>query len=177
MPHLGPGEDAVTVSSFRIQASLDSEVVNHVRSDAGQTATVDVYGLTITLQLHVIVYTPEGVGDKLKAHEDGHRKIAEQIYQERAIPAAKAAGALLDGKRLTGDGPDWRKAGTNAVTPALQQMAQEYLAHTANISDEVNNTYDALTAHGSNDKPEAQAIKEAFQRYIENHPTTRPAVN
>jgi hypothetical protein len=175
MPRLNPREVAVTISTFRIQAAVDYELADRKPNPGGWTSTVDVHGLTITLQLHVVIYTPQGVSDKLKAHEEGHRKIAEQIYQERAIPAARAAGALLDGKHLSGDGPDWKTAAANAVNPLVAEMGRIYLQRTTDVSDEVNNDYDDLTAHGVNDKPEAEAIKQAFDRYILDHPTTRPA--
>jgi hypothetical protein len=174
MPHLNPGESAITSYNFRILPRADYEVADRKQTADGWTASVDVHGVVMTLQLHVVVYTPIGASDKLKAHEEGHRKISEQVYQERAISAARTAGALLDGKTLTGQGPDWKKAAGNAVIPPAEVMAKDYLKHTADIAEEVNDIYDELTQHGTNDKPEAEAIKEAFAKSIANHPTTRP---
>jgi hypothetical protein len=177
MPHLAPGEDAATAFSFRIQAGANSDVLDRKKTDAGWSATVAVHGVTIAIQLHVVIWTPKGVGDKLKAHEEGHRKIAEKVYMDRAILEAKAAGAVIDGKRMSGDGPNWKTAAGNAIDGAINDVGKKYLQHTAAVATEVGDIYDALTQHGTNDKPEADAIREAFEKYEANHPATRPAKN
>ena len=165
MPHLNSGESAVTASSFRIQAGSDYEPLTRKKGDDGWTSEILIHGLTIRLQLKVTIWVPQGVSDKLKAHEEGHRKIAEQIYKERALIEAKTAGAIADGKRFTGQGPNWKAAAGNAVDPVMNDVGKAYLQHTADMADEVNNTYDDLTRHGANDKPEDEAIKEAFEKY------------
>jgi hypothetical protein len=121
MPHLNPGEDAVTATSFRIQAGANYEPVTRKKGDDGWTTVIAVHGITITLQLHVTIWVPQGVSEKLKAHEEGHRKISEQVYKDRSLVEAKAAGAIADGKQFTGQGTNWKDAAGNAINPAHQR--------------------------------------------------------
>jgi hypothetical protein len=175
MPHLDSAESAVTTSDFRIQAKADYELVSRKASDTGVTSLVSMHGVTISTQLHVVVYVPIGASEKLKAHEEGHRKLAEKIYMDYALGAARAAGAQVDGRRFSGDGPDWTTAAQNAVSQPIRDMGDRYLEMTSKRSSIVNDAYDVLTAHGVNAKPEEVAMAEALAQYEKDHPTTQPA--
>ncbi|HET6249757.1 MAG TPA: hypothetical protein VFE47_18855 [Tepidisphaeraceae bacterium] len=175
MPHLTGEEAAATTSVFRVQVGGDYEPISRKKGDDGWTTLIAVHGLTITLRLQVTIWVPQGVTEKLKAHEEGHRRISEMVYQDRAIKEAKAAGAMADGKRFSGEGKDWKTAAANAVNPVLDKLGKAYLHNTADVENEINNIYDELTRHGSNDKPEDEAIKEAFARYEKEHATTQPS--
>ncbi|HWE02468.1 MAG TPA: hypothetical protein VG326_08650 [Tepidisphaeraceae bacterium] len=175
MPHLNPGEAAVTSSEFHIQAKSEYEVVSRNPGADGVTAVVSVHGITISTQLRVIVYVPVGAGEKLKAHEEGHLKLAEKIYDDYAIVAARAAAAQVDAHRFTGEGPDWQAAAQNAVAQPIRDMGQRYMDMTSKRSSDINDTYDLFTAHGANDKPVDVAMAEALAKYEKDHPTTRPA--
>jgi hypothetical protein len=175
MPHLEPGEAAVTASMFRCQAKGTYQIVSRKSSDAGTTAVVYVSAIAYTLTLDIIIWTPEGCGEKLKAHEDGHRKLAEEIYNERATQAARTVGAAFDQHRLTGEGADLNAAMSAAINPPMTDLGANYMKLTADISNEINKTYDEITAHGLNPIAEDDAIHQAFSRYEHDHPTTRPA--
>ena len=164
MPHLAPGEDAATATVFRVQAGSNYEPITRKKGDDGWTTVVQVHGLTITLQLHVTIWVAQGVTEKLKAHEEGHRIISEKVYQDSALVEARAAGAAtMDGKRFTGEGPNWKAAAANAIDPVINEVGKAYLQHTADVADEISNIYDDLTQHGSNDKAEDEAIKEGLR--------------
>jgi hypothetical protein len=173
MPHLQPGEAAMTVSMFRCQTRATYEVVSRKPSDAGSKAVIDVTGVAFTLTLQIVIWLPEGASEKLKAHEEGHRKIAEKIYAERATQAARTAAKPIDGHRLAGQGADPRAAVNNAINPALTAAGDNYMKLTADISDQINNTYDQITEHGLAPIQEDEAIHQAFDRYEHGHPTTR----
>jgi hypothetical protein len=173
MPHLDPGEDAVTVASFRCLDNAEYELFDHKRTDDGIAAIVDVRNVTFTLQLHVVVWLPPGVSAKLKAHEEGHRKIAEMIYKDRALTAAKAAGAIIDGKRFTATAADLKTAVAKAINAAMQDAGQDYLKRTTNVADAINNAYDQITGHGLKKIGEDDAIREAFAQ-VDATSNTRP---
>ncbi|HZK80496.1 MAG TPA: hypothetical protein VFC46_05495 [Humisphaera sp.] len=174
MPHLDSAEAAVTTSEFHIKAKADYEVVSKRATDSGASALISVHGITISTQLHVVVYVPIGASDKLKAHEEGHRKLAEKIYLDYALVAARSAGAQVDGRRFSGEGPDWTTAAQNAVNAPVRAMGDRYMELTSKRSSIVNDAYDTLTAHGVNAKPEEVAMAEALAQYEKDHPTTKP---
>jgi hypothetical protein len=93
MPHLDPGEAAVTETIFNCAVkSFTKDTAHRAMGQVCQSAA-KVDALEITLTLHVIVWLPNDAPQKLIAHEEGHRRIAEQIYKERADDAARAAAA------------------------------------------------------------------------------------
>ena len=173
MPHLTPPEAAVTVCGFGFSADPRYDIVSRERgADGNWTAAIVGNGAIVYVRLSVVIRTPKGVSAKLKAHEEGHRKLDEMIYKKLAEDAALAAGAEMDGHRFTGEGPTAARAVANAVRNMFQQAGQVYLAQTAAVNNEINATYDAITQHGSNDVSEAEAIKQALERYAHDHPAS-----
>jgi hypothetical protein len=171
MPKLNPAEIAVTVCGFGFTADPHYEIVGRQRgADGTWTAEIVGTGVIVYVRLSVVIWTPKGVTAKLKAHEEGHRKLDEMMYKKLAEPAAKAAGAEMDGHRFTGQGATANKAVTNAVQNMFQQAGQGYMKHTSAVNEEINLTYDAITRHGTNDIPEAEAMKQALERYEHDHP-------
>jgi hypothetical protein len=176
MPHLTPPETAVTVSRFDFHATPDWDVVSRTRgSDGNWTAVIVVNGVSIYPKLKIVVWTPKGVSKKLKAHEDGHRKLNELIFRQRAAEAARAAGAVMDGHQATGEGSTGAKAAASALQAIFQQAGDRYVAGTQAVSVEVNDIYDELTLHGTNDVPEEQAMTQALEIYNKKHAATQPA--
>jgi hypothetical protein len=174
MPHLEPNVAAVTVSDFHLKAKADYEVVSSKPGPDGVTSIISVHGVTISTQLHVVIWAPTNASDKLKAHEEGHRKLHEKIYTDLALAAARTAGKLVDGKRFTGDGPDWKTAAQNAVNKPVNDMYERYIEMTSKRSSDINDAYDAITGHGLNPISEDAAMAQALAQYEKDHPTTQP---
>lgn len=178
MPHLTHGEEAVTVCGFEFSAEPQYEVASRQRgADGNWTVEIAVNGVGVYVRQSIVIWTPKGVSAKLKAHEEGHRKLDEMTYKKLAENAARAAGADMDGHRFTGEGATVAAATNDAVQRMFKQAGADYLAQTATVNNEINDTYDSITRHGTNDVPEAEAIKQAIERYDHNHPTTRPATD
>lgn len=176
MPRLNPPEAAVTVCEFGLKFDPRGDVVSRERGpDGSWSVVIAVSAVSIYPRQNVVIWTPKGVSDKLKAHEEGHRKLDEMMYKKLAENGARAAGAEIDGHRFTGLGSTVARATADARQNMIQQLWRVYLAQTAAVNDEINNTYDAITQHGTNDIPEAQAIKQALERYDQDHAATRPA--
>jgi hypothetical protein len=173
LPHLAPPEVAVTVCGFGFSAQPTYEVVSRQRgADGNWTAVVAINGVAIYVRLSVVVWTPKGVSNKVKAHEEGHRKLDEMMYKKLAENAARAAGAAMDGQRFSGLGPTAEKAVANAIQAMFQQAGHDYLARTAAVNEEINVDYDAITQHGTNDVPESEAMTRAVTQYEHEHPET-----
>lgn len=169
MPRLELNEAAVTTSRFDCAAGVKYDLVDQHQKNNQTAATVKVTQVTMTLELHVVIWLPVGASAKLAAHEDGHRQITQAIYAKRAEASAREAAAVIDGKRLSGTGDSWKEAARGAVNPSIQRIGQRYIDLTAGMSGEVNATYDALTRHGTNELEEAKAIDQAFDRYAADH--------
>ena len=169
MPHLDPGEAAVTETIFNCAVkSFTKDTAHHA---VGQTcqSVAKVDALEITLSLHVIVWLPNGAPQKLIAHEEGHRRIAEQIYKERADAAARAAAAKVNDHEFHGAGGDFDQSDhalESALRDAQNHLCDAYLAQTGGVASRVGDLYDQITNHGTRYRPaEDQAITEAFDRY------------
>lgn len=165
MPKLAPPEAAVTVCSFGFSAEPSYDVVRRQReADGTFTAVISVNDVAVYVRLNIIIWTPKDASEKLKAHEEGHRKLDEMMYQKLAEDAARAAGAEMDGHQFTGHGKSEGRAVSDAVTSMFQQAGHDYLAQSSAINDQVNQAYDAITEHGSNDISVEQAIRQALER-------------
>lgn len=187
MPGLGKNEAALCASDFAVAGQVTYAPAVRNRVGVGKyTATIRVSDVTMELSLAITVWMPEGEHPKLKAHEDGHRIIAERIYAEVADRAAREAGEMLSGKSFTGEGASAReaeKAATDAMTAAHNAMVRAYLADTSQAAQKIQVEYDRLTVHGLNELDEQEAIRKAWATFPPRlwtppatQPVTRPAV-
>lgn len=161
----------MTACSSGFSAEPRYDVISRQRGPGGNwTATIACTGVSVYVRLTLIIWTPKGVSAKLKAHEEGHRKLDELMYKKLAEPAARAAGEEMDGHQFTGQGATAAKADADAVRSMFQQAGRDYLAQASAPNDKVNEIYDQITRHGSNDVPEADAIKQALEQFERDHP-------
>ncbi len=155
MPHLHPGEAAVTQSDFRCSANAG------YRRAAGERHVI-ITDVSIHVSLATLVWLPTDPKGKLIDHEQGHRRIAEIVYDDAEKAAADAARPLI-GQRVDVSGLDDEgiEAKINAI---LQTASQTYLSAIAGRSGRVNEVYDAITDHGRAKIDEKTAIERAFSR-------------
>jgi hypothetical protein len=155
MPPLNRDEAAVTQSKFACGVKLDVEITQV----GGEKPTARVAGVDATLKLDVILWLPRDVTGKIRAHEDGHRQIAE-IYYAKAEKAARELAEKYVGKTLEITGVD--PAQTQPVIErAANEFCQEYLGRIEVPSQAAQEKYDQLTEHGRNRLSEKEAIKRA----------------
>jgi hypothetical protein len=177
MPKLNQGESAVTNTVFGCTANARYGVVERKAAASQKVATVELAGLQLTLRLQIVIYLPTNAQEKLKAHEEGHRRIAEQIYRERAEKVAREVATKADGRKYQGEGSTPTAATKAAVQSAINPVASGYLKLTADMSARVGDIYDDLTAHGTNKTPEDEAIKKAFEQYEKEEAEKTPPAN
>ena len=84
----------------------------------------------------------------LTAHEEGHRRIAEQIYGD-AERIARTVGRGLDGKKIVATAADCGAADKKATESSAHQFCEGYLKQTFDVTRQVGDAYDDLTAHGT----------------------------
>lgn len=164
MPPLKGPEAAITESKFDCQVEMKYQALSHKRGADGCVATLTVRSIHATLQLNVVIWLPIGATAKLTAHEEGHRRIAEQVYAD-ATRIARLVAASIDGKTVTGRGADCNAADKNATDSSAHRFCDEYLKRTFDVARQVGEIYDDLTAHGTRAEPgEDEAIRQAFKR-------------
>lgn len=126
-----------------------------------QTATVTVTSIRLVMHLDITLWTVTQANAKLRAHEEGHREICEEYYRRAREVAVDLARRAL-GTQLTG--ALYNNGATLAeVRDAFQsKLAADFLQETARRCIVANDHYDALTAHGGNPIPEADAAAQAI---------------
>ena len=170
MPPLKRGEAALCVSEFGAAAELRYTQSTRRQAAGKHQSRVTVDDVRLELTLKVDVWLPHGASDKLKAHEEGHRRIAERVYDEVAERAARAAAQkLVDAGRVEAEGES-TKAAQDAVSAALAKaqdaMIRAYLDQTSQAGQKVQEAYDEITAHGRRaEVTEDDAIRQAWEQH------------
>ena len=173
MPPLGPRADAVTHFRFGCATSASYETTSK-RPDRRRgecTATARINELTAKLELEITIWVPTNARRTLVDHEEGHRVIAERVY-ETAERAARAEAAKWVGRSVTGKAANCAAAADAAVRDANHRFCQGYLEATSGWSGRVGDLYDQITDHGRRSRPTAQdAVELAFERDAESRQT------
>lgn len=184
MPKLNEGETAATTYAFGCEGAVSVEMTQRILPNDKSFITYRVRKVTATLSLHIVVWLPEGANDKLKAHEEGHRQIAEKTY-ETADAVVRKVALKIDGRRVGGDGSSLEaaeKKANEAIASLNNQLTVGYREQVTGPTDRVQVIYDELTAHGTKPTPdEPTAIKLAFEKQAAEAklgpkgPATKPA--
>ncbi len=99
---------------------------------------------------------------KLAAHEEGHCRIDQHVYDEAKIQLEKDAHAL-EGQILRASAADCDLAAHQATQSAADAYCKQYLQYVAKRVSRVNDEYDRITAHGTKANPtEDEAIKQSL---------------
>jgi hypothetical protein len=131
--------------------------------------------VTVTLALDDTIFLPEPATPKLRAHEEGHRRINEMVYERDAEQAARDAAANVLARTWQGRGDTPEAAEKAATDAAIDALGRRYLARVADRAYAIGTAYDQLTDHGARLKPdEDEAIQRAFAKHAATS-TTRPA--
>jgi len=161
MPATLPDEAGVTVSNFKCVAVLQGSVVHHMQQGNDVIAEVRVESADIKLALDVTEWISQEGGPKIRAHEDGHRLIAEHFF-DRADDSARTIARLLIGTSVFGTGLDSDEAAKNALNIASAHLVRDYMIEVRDRSDRVQHAYDDITHHGTNKVDEMVAIERSL---------------
>jgi hypothetical protein len=156
MPPLRDGEAAVCESKFLCQVQVEVEV----STAPGERPECRITGIKSELRLDVVIWLPTDGTAKIRAHEDGHRRISEHFYADAEQVAKKIADEYM-GQEL-----EIKSADPSDTRPVIQRIAnefcQKYLGAVEVPSEKVQMKYDQLTDHGRNKLSEREAIKRAM---------------
>ena len=169
MPPLKAGEAAVTESRFDCSADLSYRVTDRNPTAGGCTTTLRVESVHLTLTLKILIWLPTSAPAKLVAHEEGHGRIDQRIYEE-AKSLAETEGKSTDGQLISATAADCTAAENKASQSAADEICKRYLQSVGQRTQRINQHYDSITSHGTKHSPaEDKAIEQAFDR--ERHPS------
>ena len=161
MPTTKPGEAALTQSDYECSASVRYELTQQTRVGDHWHVVAHIASVDLRTSLVDTIFLPQLAPVELRAHEEGHRKMNEQVYADGEAMARKAATAMLQ-QDWEGDGSDADAAGKAATDQAVRELCNEYLRHTAQRASDLGDIYDKLTNHGRNALIVANAIRLSF---------------
>ena len=126
---------------------LEVAIVSSIEMLTPTTVRAYPADFDIITRLKVAIYTPNNAPDKLRAHEEGHRAIAEHYYRN-AESAARDAAALVQSRSFEADGID-REAAEQAVGVLIRAALKDaFMQRVQARSAAANARYDAITRHG-----------------------------
>ncbi len=152
----------LTTFDYRFRRTITWEPKSHNSIGDEIEATILVTRVKATLDLTVTIYLPDSAVKKLRQHEDGHRKIAEAMYEQADSEAKRLALGKI-GMTYTGKGATLEAAQEAAMKSVSGELRKEYLDAINEEGKKIHVIYDRLTTHGTNEAvKEDDAIRDAF---------------
>lgn len=158
MPPLTPPEAGLCWYEFVCETEIGTEM----RDDPARPVVARVRGVKLKLQLNVVIWLRAGATAKLTAHEEGHRAIAEHFYRA-AGEVAHRLGAGLMGRTFPLPVKDRKAASGRAMGTLQDELIRQFLAETADRCKVAEEKFDAITRHGLDAIPEAEAIQRSLR--------------
>jgi len=168
MPKLTPPEAGVCKTTFE----LETGVSYTAEPLTTRSVLITVAELDLTTRVTFDIYSVAGAPQKLREHEEAHRKIGEYYYRNAAAAAEGIARALI-GERFEGTGATEDAAQKNALDKVLASIENDYMAHTRDRSAAANVRFDAITNHGLEPIDASVAVARAVAADPEPDPSRR----
>lgn len=163
MPALEPDTRAQTLWAHNCSTFLRCSLIDAQRQPGGVRVNTQIISASIKLDLTITLWLPQDCSARLREHEEGHRAIAERIYQ-KAETAARAAAGLVIGKHYSADGPDREAALQKCIDQASKELGDSYVQRVNGPTSRASQAYDRLTAHGRNTTPTTtRAVEQAIE--------------
>jgi hypothetical protein len=168
MPKLTPPEAGVCNTTFELETGVSYAVEPLTAS----TVLITVGELDLTTRVMFDIYSVAGAPQRLREHEEAHRRIGEYYYRNAAAAAERIARALI-GERFEGTGATEDAAQKNALEKVLVSIETDYMARTRDRSAAANVRFDAITNHGLEAIDASTAIARAVAVDPEPDPNRR----
>lgn len=161
-PKLGPGEKAFTECPYNLTVAFDDiELIEQEERRGRWFVSIRPKNVRVKLFLPIKIWTPVGAPQKCLEHEDGHRIIAERVY-EFADDIVKFYAEQVYQCSSLGEGASVELAVRDAYKRASSELNQNYKKTVVDYFTMVSDEYDRLTNHGLLPVAEQDAIKESF---------------
>jgi hypothetical protein len=165
-PPLKHHEVAACEYSFKMEGSI-APIPNAPKAGAGGgfAATIRVHRVQVKLSMPMTIWLPKNVDDHVKAHEEGHKQIAETFYKDADKTARQLANQMI-GKAYEGKGATQQEALGDAVRVAYEELWVKYEAAVNTPCDRVQEIYDQITENSRNkDIPSPKAVQMALEQW------------
>ena len=160
-PPIKPPEAACCVWDFDCDIELEYTTSEQGPVAGLGTAHAKITGIHATLSQKIVIWLPKGASAELKAHEEGHRVIAQRVY-DKSEPAVRRVLESYIGRSLEGRGTEEANAAVEAVSKEVTQACVEVMG---NEAGRISAVYDEITNHNMKKNPPAEkAVEMAFER-------------
>jgi len=160
-PPIEHGEAAVTVYSLGIETYVRYGYTQPKRGAGPVKINFKIADVTVKLKCTITEWLPENPPAALRAHEDGHRAIAEEFYKRGEAVARRLAAKEL-GRTVVGNGQDLEGAGNAAIEQVTTRVNGGYTKGIIDPCKVAQEKFDTITVHGSNGKDAKEAVKEVL---------------
>jgi len=167
-PPLEPGEAAVCVYRFEIEGDIrytyrERPATAKPKDPAIKSWEATVDSMSINLALKVTIWLPTGAGERLTAHEHGHRQIAEAYYA-RGNEIARGLAAKIVGQKFIAAGTDPQMVIGKQIAAMNSNITGSYLSAINQPCAKSQKLFDELTNHGTKASPTTdEAVKKSLE--------------
>ncbi len=162
-----PSVEANTHWDYRIIPEVTVERKKLEPNMQGFQATVLVKRVVVELALPIEMWVPEGVSERVLAHEEGHIRICKHFYSDAENVARECANSTI-GHTYEGVGKDENEAIQRAIELATGELCTCYQRKIIEPTNRASATYDRLTSHGQNSTPIGEAVGKAIDSAFAN---------
>jgi len=160
-PEISPGSDANTIWSFGCAPEITWDPTPR-RADSGFYWRMSE--VKVLLKLPIKITLPGGASARVRAHEEGHRKISEHYYAVGA-EAAQHLGELIKIREFYSPDGEIEKAKAAMTARATMMVRYSYWNYALEPCKEANKYYDEITSHGTNRIDSNEAVAQAIARF------------
>jgi hypothetical protein len=147
--------------SCRSVFEIEAGIVSSIEMLAPTTVRAYPADFDIIARLKVTIYLPQDAPDELRAHEEGHRAIAEHYYRNAEL-AAREAAASVQSRSFDAAGGD-RAAAEQAVAELVRAALRDAFMENIQARSAASNAlYDAITRHGQEPLAATDAVVAAI---------------
>jgi hypothetical protein len=160
-----PSVEANTHWDYRIIPEITVQRTQLKPNAQGFEATVLVKSISVELALPIEMWVPEGVSDRVVAHEEGHIRICKHFYADAQNVALECANSAI-GHTYEGVGKDANEATERAIEFASSELCACYQRKIIEPTNRASATYDSLTNHGQNSTDITEAVDKAIDSAV-----------
>lgn len=161
-PKLEKGQKALTEFAFNLKVRFDDvDILQKDERHGRWFVTIRPKDVHASMSLPVVIWLPPGAPQKCIRHEEGHRMIAERVYQF-AGDILKHYAVQTYTSEYRGEGASVELAVHDAYKRAINQLNSNYRGTVFDYALMVTREYDRLTNHGLNPISESDAIEQSF---------------
>lgn len=166
-----PGDKTVLTESeiartkwfFHCRPSFEYMIMSTAETDGKYYCRVRVIALKADLSLVSTIWAPPDVPPRVTEHEEGHVKIAEELYKD-AVAVGTEAGKATVGKEFEAYGKNQEEALAEAINNASQAFCAVYRSKTSDVADRLSSVYDEITDHGTNGMKASEAVQKTLSQ-------------